>query len=270
MVASDGGIFAFGDAKFFGSAAPLDLNASIVGMAATPDGRGYTLAGNDGGIFTFGDAVFHGSSANGPAVTPVSTIVPTPDGGGYWLVAPDAFAVNFSNPAPNGSFPGSAAIVAAASSQVQPDPDTGYFCNPYGPCEEWCSLFATWAMEQGGVPIPSYPFTGDVFTWGQRYGTVLSSHATPVPGDAVLYGTGPRTVNTSVHIGIVAQVWPDGAISTVEGDAGPSHTGSLAVVINGPFLPSQSKSYNGFGIYAFVQPRALSQRVVAWPFRPHR
>ena len=41
---------------------------------------------------------------------------------------------------------------------------------------------------------------------------------------------------------------------TVEGDAGPAASGSLAVVINGPYLPSQSPTYNGVPVYAFAQP----------------
>lgn len=70
----------------------------------------------------------------------------------------------------------------------------------------------------------------------------------------MLYGSGPATTDSSVHIGIVAQVWPDGAIDTIEGDAGPGATGALAVWINGPFLPGDSDWYNDMGIYAFVQP----------------
>jgi len=62
-VASDGGIFAFGDAPFEGSAGGLHLNAPIVGIAATPDGQGYWMAARDGGIFAFGDARFLGSAA---------------------------------------------------------------------------------------------------------------------------------------------------------------------------------------------------------------
>jgi len=58
-VASDGGIFSFGDAVFHGSTGATPLNAPIVGMAATPDGGGYWLVASDGGIFSFGDAVFH-------------------------------------------------------------------------------------------------------------------------------------------------------------------------------------------------------------------
>jgi len=33
-----------------------------VGMAATPDGKGYWLVASDGGIFSFGDAGFFGST----------------------------------------------------------------------------------------------------------------------------------------------------------------------------------------------------------------
>ena len=40
----------------------MHLNDPIVGMAATPDGKGYWLVASDGGIFTFGDAPFYGST----------------------------------------------------------------------------------------------------------------------------------------------------------------------------------------------------------------
>src|ERR1700727_3103793 len=60
-VASDGGVFSFGGAPFFGSEGGSHLNAPVVGMAATSDGGGYWLVASDGGIFTFGDAGFFGS-----------------------------------------------------------------------------------------------------------------------------------------------------------------------------------------------------------------
>ena len=107
LVATDGGIFAFGDAGFYGSraASPQQadrrhgrhprrqgllagrpptaasspsatprfygstggqpLNKPIVGMAATPDGKGYWLVATDGGVFAFGDAGFFGSAVSG-------------------------------------------------------------------------------------------------------------------------------------------------------------------------------------------------------------
>ena len=65
--------------------------------------------------------------------------------------------------------PWSDTIDAAAASQIEPDPDTqGPYCNPYGPCEEWCALFATWVWRQAGIPIPSYAFTGDIYQLGRH------------------------------------------------------------------------------------------------------
>jgi hypothetical protein len=95
---------------------------------------------------------------------------------------------------------------------------------------------------------------GDIYYWAGGHGALLPPTATPAPGDAVLYGTGPQNVYTSVHVGIVTQVWPDGAIDTVDGDSGPGRDGWLSVTINGPYLPADSLSYNGVGIYAFAQP----------------
>ncbi len=61
LVASDGGVFSFGDANFYGSMGGKPLNQPIVGMASTPDGKGYWLVASDGGVFSFGDANFYGS-----------------------------------------------------------------------------------------------------------------------------------------------------------------------------------------------------------------
>ena len=52
-VASDGGIFSFGDAHFYGSMGGIPLNKPVVGMAVTPDGGGYWEVASDGGIFSF-------------------------------------------------------------------------------------------------------------------------------------------------------------------------------------------------------------------------
>lgn len=64
LAQADGGVFAFGDAGFYGSLPALKITPTvpIVGMAATPDGRGYWLVGSDGGVFAFGDAPFLGSA----------------------------------------------------------------------------------------------------------------------------------------------------------------------------------------------------------------
>jgi len=88
MVASDGGIFAF-NAPFLGSMGGQPLNRHIVGMAPTPSGNGYWLVASDGGIFSFGDARFMGSTGGHPLNQPIVGMAPTPSGNGYWLVASD-------------------------------------------------------------------------------------------------------------------------------------------------------------------------------------
>ncbi len=89
LVASDGGIFDFGHAGFYGSTGNLTLNRPVVGMASTPDDHGYWLVASDGGIFAYGDAGFYGSTGNLTLNRPVVGMASTPDGHGYWLVASD-------------------------------------------------------------------------------------------------------------------------------------------------------------------------------------
>ncbi len=89
MVASDGGIFNYGNLPFCGSEGGRILNKPVVGMAATRDGGGYWLVASDGGIFDYGDAPFHGSAGSIALNKPIVGMAATPDGGGYWLVASD-------------------------------------------------------------------------------------------------------------------------------------------------------------------------------------
>ena len=90
MVGSDGGVFASGDAGFYGSTGGLHLNKPVVGMAATPDGKGYWFVASDGGIFAYGAPGFYGSAGSLPPQQAhrghgghASTAM------GYWLVASD-------------------------------------------------------------------------------------------------------------------------------------------------------------------------------------
>ncbi|MDQ3758017.1 MAG: CAP domain-containing protein, partial [Actinomycetota bacterium] len=70
LTASDGGIFAFGDVKYFGSTGGIPLRQPIVAMAGTPNRDGYWLVARDGGIFNFGSAKFHGSMGGKPLAQP--------------------------------------------------------------------------------------------------------------------------------------------------------------------------------------------------------
>jgi Cu/Zn superoxide dismutase len=103
LAARDGGIFAFGDAEFFGSMGATRLNQPIVGMAATPSGQGYWLVARDGGIFAFGDADFFGSTGNIRLNQPIVGMAATPSGLGYWLVAADGGIFAFGDARFHGS-----------------------------------------------------------------------------------------------------------------------------------------------------------------------
>jgi hypothetical protein len=103
MVASDGGIFTFGDAPFYGSTGDLRLNKPIVGMASTPTGDGYWLVASDGGIFAFGDAGFYGSTGAMHLNQPILGMASTPSGHGYWLTASDGGIFAFGDAAFYGS-----------------------------------------------------------------------------------------------------------------------------------------------------------------------
>jgi IPT/TIG domain len=105
-VASDGGIFSFGTAQFYGSMGGKHLNQPIVGMAATPTGGGYWEVASDGGIFAFGDAQFYGSMGGKPLDKPIVGMTATPTGGGYWEAASDGGIFSFGTATFHGSMGG--------------------------------------------------------------------------------------------------------------------------------------------------------------------
>ncbi|MGA3149962.1 MAG: hypothetical protein ABSF33_21185, partial [Acidimicrobiales bacterium] len=106
LVASDGGVFSFGGAGFYGSTGNIHLNKPVVGMAGTPTGQGYWLVASDGGIFAFGNAGFYGSTGGIVLNKPVVGMAPTPHGGGYWLVASDGGIFAFGDAGFYGSMGG--------------------------------------------------------------------------------------------------------------------------------------------------------------------
>ncbi len=85
LLSAYGGVFAYGDARSFGSAEHLHLHGPTVAMAVTPSDSGYYLVTRTGQILHFGDAPFYGSPAH-RRIAPVAAFAVTPDGRGYWVV----------------------------------------------------------------------------------------------------------------------------------------------------------------------------------------
>jgi hypothetical protein len=88
-----------------GSATAVQLAAPIVGVVATPDGRGYWRAARDGGVLTAGDALFYGSARGVPHDLIVG-MAATPNGKGYWLVDRRGAVFHYGNAPFRGSMAG--------------------------------------------------------------------------------------------------------------------------------------------------------------------
>lgn len=90
VVDSDGAVFAYGDARYYGGPNTLPaINAPIVGMAARPQGDGYWIAGSDGGIYAYGKAPYKGSMGGKHLNSPIVGIDAHSSGSGYWLLGAD-------------------------------------------------------------------------------------------------------------------------------------------------------------------------------------
>jgi hypothetical protein len=97
LVASDGGVFSFGDAGFYGSTGGKALDTPVVGMAPPPTavatGWWPPTAGSSA-------SATPGSTARWealPSVKPVVGMAPPPPAVGYWLVAADGGVFSFGD-----------------------------------------------------------------------------------------------------------------------------------------------------------------------------
>ena len=205
LVASDGGVFTYGDAVFWGSAGGLHLNAPVVALAATRDGAGYWLVARDGGVFTYGDAAFFGSAGSLTLNAPIVGMAATPDGGGYWLVASDGGVFSYGDAAFWGSAGGEPLNAAVVGMAAAPDGagywlvarDGGVFS--YGGAGFWGSAGSLrldapvvgLAATPGGDGYWLVASDGGVFTYGSApYEGSLGG--TALPGPVVGMAAAPR------------------------------------------------------------------------------
>jgi hypothetical protein len=138
LAGSDGGIFSFGSAQFYGSTGSLVLQRPVVGITPTANDVGYWLVASDGGIFTFGDAAYYGSIPGlgyAPAGSsspkrlnaPIVGMVPSADGGGYFMVASDGGVFTFGDAKFEGSCPGMGGCSGAAVAVMPDSTGSGYW-----------------------------------------------------------------------------------------------------------------------------------------------
>ena len=147
-------------------------------------------------------------------------------------------------------------IVAIARSQLGVgERPPGSNCSPYGPCEPWCALFTTWVWRRAGVHIPSLGFSGAVYEWAARRTRVYPPTSSPQPGWAALFGSGPATPTTSLHVAIVESVLAHGEITLINGNFANS------VMRTGPCEPARAAVLGASGgceepgpIYAYAAP----------------
>jgi hypothetical protein len=149
-------------------------------------------------------------------------------------------------------------IVARGLSQngVTENP-LGSNCNPYGPCEQWCADFVSWAWRNEGVNMPRQPAVGGL--WGWATGRTRAATDRPQIGDAIVYST---TSERFAHTGVVSRVLPDGQIATVEGNSGPDVAtprgrANVAVVVSVPHAPELELRY-GRRVYGYASPVPLA------------
>jgi hypothetical protein len=175
-------VFAFGDAPFLGSTGAFRLAKPVVGLAATPTGRGYWLTASDGGVLAFGDAPILGSTGGIPLARPVVGMAATPTGRGYWLVAADGGVFAFGDAAFFGSGRSTASTGGSGAARLTA-PVVGMAASPTG--------MGYWlAAADGGIfSFGDAPFAGS--TGGIHLAAPVTGIAAaprpPAPEVAVFY-----------------------------------------------------------------------------------
>jgi len=196
LVAGDGGVFAFGGARFHGSLGGMRLNRPVVGMAATRTNNGYYLVAADGGVFAFGDAVYRGSTGRLALSQPIVGMALTPSGNGYWLAARDGGVFAF----------GDARFLGSTGGQRLAQPVVGITASPTGngyhlvAADGGVFAFgdARFLGSMGGKRL-ARPIVGIATTPGNGYWLVASDGGVFAFGDARFVGsTGGLRLNQPV------------------------------------------------------------------------
>jgi hypothetical protein len=197
LAGSNGGVYAFGGAPFYGSLGGQTLNKPIVGIAPTINGGGYWLTAADGGVFGFGNAAYLGSMGGKPLNKPVVGIAAGAEGGGYWLVASDGGVFNYGNAGFFGSRGGQS--LNAPIVGIAPTPDGGGYWMVASDGGVFNYGDAGFFGSMGGKPLNA-PIVGITPTPdGGGYWLVASDGGIFAFGDAGYHGsTGGKPLNAPI------------------------------------------------------------------------
>jgi lysozyme len=224
----DGGVLAFGDATFRGTASGQSYAQPFVGIVRTPTGLGYWLFGADGNVVELGDAVQAGNLAGQQLSSPIGAMAATPTGQGYWLLGRDGTVSAFGDATflgqPGAQLTGTAVSIAAtptgkgywilshdgtvaafgdapalAAVPASPSPAVAIAGTPSGQ-GYWIAAADGSVRNAGDAPAlvtsgsrTSAPFVGLAPTAsGQGYWLVATDGTVQAVGDAVDAGPRPR------------------------------------------------------------------------------
>lgn len=141
QVATDGGVFTYGDATFRGTAGGRRHPQPIIGIVRTATGLGYWLFRADGVVIPFGDATHVGDLAGQTVPSPISAMAATRTRRGYWLFHRNGIVRKFGDAQDHGEPTSSGTFVGAAATptglgywMVEHDGDVHAFGDaaPYG------------------------------------------------------------------------------------------------------------------------------------------
>jgi hypothetical protein len=231
LVATDGGVFGFGQARFYGSMGGRHLNKPMVGISGSADGLGYWTVASDGGIFTYGDAKFYGSTGSIKLKSPVVGMVATLTGKGYYLVAADGGIFAFGDAKYYGST-GGTKLPAPVVGMVLTQGGLGYYLvgangsiYPFGDAQfhgSTAGSIPAGVAAVGLAPLPNLrgywvaTSNGSVYNFGtaSRYGSAPapSTPVVAVVGEAD--GKGYWLCTAAGHVYTFGSAQPDGSLSS--------------------------------------------------------
>ena len=252
LVGSDGGIFTFGAAQFYGSTGALRLNRPVVGITPTSDDGGYWLVASDGGIFSFGDTQFYGSlpgegfypagsGAPHSLNAPIVGMVPSADGGGYFMVGADGGVFTFGDARFEGSCPGIGGCSGTAVAVMPDASGNGYWLvTNTGNVYTFGDAQYFGAPGNLGISVTSATRTVD----GSGYWILLADGVVAPFGDAA---------NRGSVAGYVSSVNPATAIFTDSDGGGywvSSANGSVFTLGDAPYLGGEANLHLNGSIIA--------------------